>query len=180
VSAGARARAGARAKRIFLDEKNRSIRRFLYSDRDNSLHVPALWEARGARAREPAGVGFTVAKETTAMDRDQGIQELLEFMAPFRASMSEWYVGTTHEPYRRIFNDHRVPPDYKAHTCLVVESADTARAIESFFLENVKTDGGQGGGDENSRFVYAFLKTNGTYPPLGRGAGARAGRRGPT
>ena len=41
-------------------------------------------------------------------------------------------------------------------------SSDAAREVEQYFIDQLKTDGGPGGGDRTTRFVYAYRKTSST------------------
>ena len=73
---------------------------------------------------------------------------------------ANWYVGVASDPESRLFNDHKVGKYWWIYKeCL---SSDAARRVEDYFLNNLGTDGGPGGGDENSTFVYAYHKTSET------------------
>ena len=76
---------------------------------------------------------------------------------------SEWYVGVTEDIDGRLFGRHAVPR--KGHWYIYREAYTTqdARAVEKAFLDS-GCDGGGGGGDEDARFVYAYLKTSITDP----------------
>lgn len=71
---------------------------------------------------------------------------------------SEWYVGITANPRKRLFNDHNVSEHSGVYICKDAGSESAAREIEGYFL-NLGTDGGGGGGDGSSRYVYAYRKT---------------------
>ena len=43
-------------------------------------------------------------------------------------------------------------------------SSDVAREVERYFVSILGTDGGLGGGDADSVFVYAYLKGQHTKP----------------
>lgn len=76
---------------------------------------------------------------------------------------SAWYVGITQDIEQRLFGDHKVPK--KNHWFIQREAftSDDARAVEKAFLD-WGCDGGDGGGDDQARFVYAYLKTSITNP----------------
>ena len=77
---------------------------------------------------------------------------------------SSWYVGIAADAEDRLFNDHRVKREgaWRIHrTCA---SAAEARNVERYFIDKVGTDGGPGGGDENSKMVYAYKKGANTDP----------------
>ena len=76
---------------------------------------------------------------------------------------SQWYVGIASDPEDRLFKDHKVSKtqDKWAH-----DKADTekiARSVEKRFLD-AGCDGGPGGGDAGSKFVYVYLKSSRTEP----------------
>jgi hypothetical protein len=65
----------------------------------------------------------------------------------------EWYVGITDNINERLFEYHNV------EDCYIHRKAPTvnwARAIEKHFIEKHLTDGGSGGGNDNSSYVYAY------------------------
>ena len=43
-------------------------------------------------------------------------------------------------------------------------NSEIAREIEEYFIDVLGTDGGEGGGDEDARYVYAYRKNNHTSP----------------
>lgn len=74
-----------------------------------------------------------------------------------------WYVGIAADIAQRLHGDHRVPNENHWFIWREAFSSDDARAIEKAFLE-WGCDGGPGGGDHTTRFVYAYLKAAGTKP----------------
>ena len=76
---------------------------------------------------------------------------------------ADWYVGITQDVAQRLFVNHKVPR--KDHWFIHREAltSEAARAVEKAFLD-WGCDGGTGGGDEDARFVYAYLKTSVTDP----------------
>lgn len=93
----------------------------------------------------------TIVSEFNAHIRKQG------------GNFENWYVGITQDIEQRLFGDHKVPR--KDHWFIHREAftSDDARAVEKAFLE-WGCDGGTGGGDEDTCFVYAYLKTSVTDP----------------
>jgi len=75
-----------------------------------------------------------------------------------------WYVGIAANPKDRLIKDHNVDIDNDNWIFSTAESAEAARIIEQYFIEILKTDGGPGGGDENTRSVYAYKKSPHTDP----------------
>jgi len=92
-------------------------------------------------------------------DKDQVIQDFINYMGG--TPDSNWYVGITSDPKKRLFNNHNV----SEHTGKWIHgdagSESIAREIEEYFL-NLGADGGGGGGDGSSRYVYAYRKTSTT------------------
>jgi hypothetical protein len=43
-------------------------------------------------------------------------------------------------------------------------SSIIAREVENYFVNTLGTDGGSGGGDQSSIYVYAYKKTSSTNP----------------
>lgn len=79
--------------------------------------------------------------------------------SPYRT----WYVGITNDPKHRLFNEHGV--EEKNSWCIYREasSVEVARRVEDYFI-TLGTDGAPGGGDEDSKWVYAYRKTSYTNP----------------
>ena len=74
---------------------------------------------------------------------------------------NEWYVGVAADPRERLFNDHAVNEQTDAwihDTCL---STREAREIEHYFITQ-GTRGGPGGGDPDTKSVYAYKITSRT------------------
>ena len=88
------------------------------------------------------------------------IQEIDSYIRREGSSYHNWYVGIAKDPRNRLFNEHNVSGVW----WIFCEAfSDTrAREVESFFLEQKGTQGGPGGGDKDSRFVYAYRITSTT------------------
>jgi hypothetical protein len=71
----------------------------------------------------------------------------------------DWYVGIASDPKQRLFSEHNVSQENGSWIYTEAVSSDAARAVEKYFIEQMKTDGGSGGGDSTTRFVYAYRKT---------------------
>jgi hypothetical protein len=77
---------------------------------------------------------------------------------------SDWCVGISNDAQRRLFVEHGVD---KVRDKLIHRRApdnETARTVESYFVEFYGTAGGTGGGDKTSTFVYAYRKSGRTDP----------------
>ena len=70
----------------------------------------------------------------------------------------QFYVGIATDPKDRLINghgiNHAIPHIYWDQAL----GTDTVRAIEKYFLEK-GTKGGPGGGDNSTRYIYAYLIT---------------------
>jgi hypothetical protein len=75
-----------------------------------------------------------------------------------------WYCGITSDPKSRLFTEHNVSDKNAWWIYRQASSAQIAREIEDFFVNECGTDGGPGGGDETSKYVYAYKKTASTNP----------------
>lgn len=73
------------------------------------------------------------------------------------------YIGITKDINDRLFNAHGVSKE-KGFWIYHTASSDTiAREVEKYFIDK-GMDGGDGGGDENSKIIYAYHKTSSTKP----------------
>jgi len=77
---------------------------------------------------------------------------------------SSWYTGITSDINQRLHSDHNVPPKKHWYMYRETSSDSIAREIEDYFVNTYGTDGGSGGGDEDSKYVYSYLKTSVTNP----------------
>ena len=69
---------------------------------------------------------------------------------------SKWYVGIAADARDRLFKDHSVKEEGDVWVYRRVASSAEARKIEKYFIDTKGTQGGPGGGDESSVFVYAY------------------------
>jgi len=97
-------------------------------------------------------------------DKNTIISDIKNYMTKWGGSYSEWYVGIATKPRQRLFDDHKVNEKTDAWIHREAESADIARSIEDYFVNTLGTDGGTGGGDDSTRFVYAYKKKSHTDP----------------
>ena len=59
-------------------------------------------------------------------------------------------------PRNRLFDDHNVRENGDAWIFREATSSAVAREVETYFINMKGTQGGPGGGDANSRSVYAY------------------------
>ncbi|MFC1638831.1 hypothetical protein ACFL26_01000 [Patescibacteria group bacterium] len=96
------------------------------------------------------------------MDKAEIITDIEAHIASRGGSYANWYVGIATDPKDRLFNDHNVSEHGGQWIHAPADSAATARAVESHFVNQRGTAGGTGGGDEDSRHVYAYPITSET------------------
>lgn len=73
---------------------------------------------------------------------------------------SDFYIGITDNIEERLFGFHRVPRSGHWFIWRPADSADVARRIEKYYLDK-GMDGGTGGGDGDTRYVYCYEKEAG-------------------
>lgn len=78
---------------------------------------------------------------------------------------SSWYVGITNNAGRRLFNEneHNVDKEHGRWITCPANSKKDAQDIEEYFLGQ-GMDGDTGGGNDESTFVYCYMKTSTTNP----------------
>ena len=90
------------------------------------------------------------------------VDEINKYLAGFtNTKYSDWYVGIASSPQDRLFVDHSVSQDGN-WVYAEAKSHFEARTVEQYFIDKLKTKGGPGGGDNTTKFVYAYLITNST------------------
>lgn len=90
------------------------------------------------------------------------IKEIDEYIQKEGSPYGRWYVGIASDPQNRLFQDHNVSKENGWWIYQKASSDTDARAIEKFFLEQKGTQGGPGGGDSSTCFVYAYRITDHT------------------
>ncbi len=94
-----------------------------------------------------------------AKDAQSVVNEIHAHMRKQGGSPSSWYVGITSDIEQRLFGDHGVPKENHWYCYRETFTSNDARSVEKAFLD-YGCDGGSGGGDDTSTFVYAYLKTS--------------------
>lgn len=72
-----------------------------------------------------------------------------------------WYVGISSDPKRRLFEDHNVDKQRGKWIWRKADSNAIARSAERYLLQ-MGCEGGTGGGDKKSLYVYAYKITQST------------------
>lgn len=95
--------------------------------------------------------------------KEQIIVDISVYIRQEGGPKSDWYIGVASGPRDRLFNDHNVNEKRGAWIYRQATSSSVAREVERAYLEG-GYDGGAGGGDADTDYVYAYRKTSGTNP----------------
>lgn len=92
------------------------------------------------------------------------IDDFESFLNQRGGNYEKFCVGITNDPGRRLHDtgEHNVSK-LGEYLYKKAGDAEAARQIEKYFIDQGCT-GGTGGGDENSEWVYIYLKTSHTRP----------------
>ena len=86
------------------------------------------------------------------------IDEIIEFCKIVKVDdISQVYIGITKDPKRRLFDEHKITDEDYWWVYSDAIDAETARAVELHFLR-MGMKGGPGGGDDETKFVYCFVR----------------------
>lgn len=91
---------------------------------------------------------------------DQIKKDIKAYMDKYGGPPSSWYVGIASDPKSRL-DEHGAKDTWIYRTA---ESSAAARRVEKYFVDEVGTDGGLGGGDKSTKAVYAYKKKPHTNP----------------
>jgi len=75
---------------------------------------------------------------------------------------SSWYIGIASDPKQRLFVDHNVDKKNGHWIFREAKSSTEARDIEIYLIDNLRTKGDSGGGDNTTKYVYAYFITSTT------------------
>jgi len=89
------------------------------------------------------------------------ISEIEEHIKKCGGGYSAWYCGIASKPKDRLFEDHNVNEKSGAWIYRDATTDTAARTIEDYFLKK-GCKGGDGGGDRQSKYVYAYKITSTT------------------
>lgn len=93
----------------------------------------------------------------------KAISDIENYMGQVGGYYRDWYVGIASDVRQRLFADHgvREKGDYWIFRDCGTDTA--ARDAEDYFLRK-GCDGGPGGGDYTTKYVYAYRKAPHTRP----------------
>ena len=87
----------------------------------------------------------------------------LPYRQGYPVEPQDLYVGITNDVRRRLFEEHFLDEETDSFKVEQFNTVEDAREVEAFFLE-MGLDGGEGGGDVDSVFVYIYLKSETSDP----------------
>jgi hypothetical protein len=101
-----------------------------------------------------------VEREVIAMSytAQQIITDLNAYMQQHGGPNSAWYVRIAADVRERLFVDHNVSEQGGVWIYRQATSSTVARSVEKAYLD-AGCDGGPGGGDDSTDYVYAYRKT---------------------
>jgi hypothetical protein len=91
-----------------------------------------------------------------AADKATAIADIKAHREKRGGKYSQWYVGITSNPQKRLFGDHGVKEKGDVWIFRQCINSNVARAVEDYFLA-LGMNGGPGGGDDDSDYVYAYM-----------------------
>lgn len=86
------------------------------------------------------------------------VNDIVGYIRKTNTPLTEWYVGIAIDAPARLFEGHGVHKDVDYWIYRECFTADAARRVKRYVIAIYQTDGGSGGGDDRSRFVYAYKK----------------------
>jgi len=98
-----------------------------------------------------------------AISKEEAYNQIVAHIKKQGGAYSDWYCGIASDWEDRLFNEHKVPRKDHWRTTQQCHTNDDARAVENRLL-GLGCDGGAGGGDSTTVYVYAYLKGTMTNP----------------
>lgn len=89
---------------------------------------------------------------------NQILSDIVQYIKQSNTPYKDWYIGITENIQIRLFVEHAVNKNTDYWIYRKCSSADEARRIEKYIIMNYQADGGLGGGNDNSKFVYVYKK----------------------
>ena len=85
------------------------------------------------------------------------IMEILQFIYREGGNPKTWYIGVTHDPRQRLFDEHQVDYQNDAWIYRIATSESEALQVQSYFLEYGLAEGEEGW-RPGACTVYAYRK----------------------
>jgi len=90
--------------------------------------------------------------------------DIKQWIRKHGGAYAAWYVGVSKDARRRLFDEHGVHEKDDWWIYRQAASSAIARDIESYFVNELGTDGGAGGGEQDADYAYAYKKSAHTNP----------------
>jgi len=92
------------------------------------------------------------------------IDRFVQYIEQSGGDFSNWYVGIAKNPRDRLFTDHTVVESGAGWIYDDAGNEQIARNIENYFLDVRRTQGGNGGGNSATKYIYAYRIQRHTNP----------------
>ena len=103
-----------------------------------------------------------MVKEEKQLEINNAIQQITVHINAHDPEYGHWYIGIAKDPNQRLFQQHSVDKTRGDFLVIETSSDEIAREVESYFTTISHIQGGPGGGDENSKYVYIYKITPNT------------------
>jgi hypothetical protein len=94
----------------------------------------------------------------------RAVEGIKAYIDEHGSEYGDWYAGITSDARKRLFEEHGVREKGDQWIYQVVPTTEDARTVEDYLVDTLGTDGGPGGGDEQSTMVYCYKKKRHTDP----------------
>ena len=91
------------------------------------------------------------------IERKMIVNEIEQYVAEHGDNWKRWYVGIAKNAEQRLFSDHKVDRESNDYIHKEASTSEIAREVERYLLKTHDCEGGTGGGDDDTRMVYAYL-----------------------
>lgn len=88
------------------------------------------------------------------------ISEIKNYASNHPSYWKDWYIGIASDPEQRLFIEHSVNKETDAWIYSICQNCNSARNVEQYLIETLKTKGDLGGGDDNTKYIYAYLTSS--------------------
>ena len=96
------------------------------------------------------------------MTLQEFIKQFTDYIENNGNQPTDWYSGIASDPKKRLFEEHNVNEQSGQWIYDNAGSESTARTVEKYLIDTYGTQGGSGGGDENTTWVYSYKITTNT------------------